>query len=64
MQSHAPTKQPNVYFVTTWQHCLGIAKPKNIFGSTLNLSYILVATMTVNSINYLNSIYYHLMLEK
>ena len=62
-KSHAPTKQPNVYFVTTWQHFLGIAKPKNVFRSTLNLSYILVAIMTVNSTNYLNSIYYLLMLE-
>jgi len=32
-----PTNQPNINFVTTWQHWLGIAKPKNVFRSTLNL---------------------------
>ena len=32
-----PTNQPNIFFVTAWQHWLGIAKPKNVFRSTLNL---------------------------
>ena len=32
-----PTNQPDIYFVTTWQRWLGIAKPKNVFRSTPNL---------------------------
>ena len=32
-----PTNQPNIYFVTAWQHWLDIAKPKNVFRSTVNL---------------------------
>ena len=32
-----PTNEPNIYFMTAWQHWLGMAKPKNAFGSTLNL---------------------------
>ena len=30
-----PTNQPNISFVTAWQHWLDIAKPKNVFRSTL-----------------------------
>ena len=33
-----PRNLPNIYFLTAWQHWLGIAKPKNVFRSTLNLS--------------------------
>ena len=29
--------KPNIYFLSAWQHWLGIAQPKNVFGSTLNL---------------------------
>ena len=36
-KSHALTNQPNINFVTAWQHWLDIAKPKNVFRSTLNL---------------------------
>ena len=32
-----PTNQPNIYFMTAWQHWLGIAMPKNVFRSTPNL---------------------------
>jgi len=32
-----PKNQPNIYFLTAWQHWLGIAKPKNAFRSTLSL---------------------------
>ena len=32
-----PRNLPNIYFLTAWKHWLGIAKPKNVFGSTLNL---------------------------
>ena len=32
-----PKNLPNIYFLTAWQHWLGITKPKNVFRSTLNL---------------------------
>ena len=33
----SPKNQLNVYFVSFWQHRLGIAKLKNVFGSFLTL---------------------------
>jgi len=32
-----PTNPPNIYFLTAWQHWLGIVKSKSVFRSTLNL---------------------------
>jgi len=32
-----PRNLPNIYFLIAWQHWLGIAKPINVFRSTLNL---------------------------
>ena len=32
-----PRNLPNIYFLTAWQHWLGIAEPKNVFRWTLNL---------------------------
>ena len=36
-QKIPPKNQPNIYFVKAWPHWLGMAKPKNVFRSTLNL---------------------------
>jgi len=37
LQKVPPTNPPNIYFLTAWKHWLGIAKPKNVFRSTLIL---------------------------
>ena len=34
----SPQNQPDIYFVTLWEHWLGLAKPKNVFRSILNPS--------------------------
>ena len=33
-----PQNQLDIYFLTVWEHWLGIAKPKNVFRSTLLLN--------------------------
>ena len=35
MQRLPKNPQPNINFVTAWQHWVGITKPKNVFRSTL-----------------------------
>jgi len=42
-----PTNQPNIYFVTAWQHWLGITKPKNIFRLTLTFLTYLTDWLTI-----------------
>ena len=37
-QKLSPQNQLDIYFLTLWEHWLGIAKPKNVFRSILNPS--------------------------
>ena len=34
----SPQNQLDIYFLTLWEYWLGLAKPKNVFGSILNPS--------------------------
>ena len=43
-----PKNPPNVYLVTSLQHWLGIAKPKNVFRSTLNLCIKLLWNLKIS----------------
>ena len=46
-----PKNQPNIFYTTIWQYCLGIAKPENVFRSALNPSSKLIWNflLTINT---------------
>ena len=39
-QKLSPQNQLDIYFLTLWEHWLGLAKPKNVFRSILHPSII------------------------